>query len=535
MAKVKTSVLFKQYNPAQNFLLPPSLSELISENHLVSVVDEVVNKMDITSLINQYKGGGTSAYHPRMLLKVLLYAYCTKIYTGRKIAKALRQDIHFMWLAGMKCPDFRTINNFRSGRAKDAIEGLFSAMLKFLMDHNYIKMENYFCDGSSFSANGNAQKMVWRKCAIKYKNLAEQKCKKLFGQIDLLNEAEDKQYGNKDLEETGIDCSVITPEVIGQQVAKLNKVMQKATVVKERREAVRIKKQLQEQQDKIIKYDEQIKTAGSRSGYNKTDKDASGMRMKNQQILPGYNLMAGSENQIIVNCSVHQNSNDASCFKAHLEQLEKYSSGLPKNIMADSIFGTQENYELLEQKHINNYLKYPAFHTEQKRHYKPEPFSNTDFVYDASNDTYTCRQGKSLKFKKEIKPEKRQSGYQSTLKIYECKDCSGCPFYEPCCTARKETNRNLKVNEKLDAYKKKAEENLRSLTGWELRKKRGVEIESCFGDIKHNMGIRRCHLRGLQKVKADFCLIAMAHNLRKIHLKALKSLHRKENKNKEAT
>ncbi len=522
MAKVKTSVLFKEYNPAQNFLLPPSLSELIAENHLVRVVNEVVNKMDITCLINQYKGGGTSAYHPRMLLKVLLYGYCSKIYTGRKIAKALRQDTHFMWLAGMKYPDFRTINNFRSGKAKDAIEGLFSEMLQFLMEHNYIKMENYFCDGSSFSADGNAHKMVWRKSAAKYKDLAEQKCKELFKQIDLLNEAEDKQYDTKDLEETGSNCSTITPEAIDQQVAKLNKVMQQATVAKQKREAGRIKKQLQEQQDKIIKYNEQIKIAGPRSGYNKTDKDASGMRMKNQQILPAYNLMAGSENQIIVNCSVHQNSNDASCFKAHLQQLEKHSSLLPKNIMADSIFGTEENYELLKQKHINNYLKYPAFHKEQKPHYKPEPFSNTDFIYNASNDTYSCPAGKTLEFKEEIKSEKRQSGYQSTLKIYECKDCSGCPFYEPCCTTSKERNRHLKVNEKLDAYKKKADENLRSLTGWELRKKRGVEIESCFGDIKHNMGIRRCHLRGLQKVKADFCLIAMAHNLRKIHLKSLK-------------
>src|SRR5688572_16174091 len=113
MAKVKSSIVFKQYNQQQILLLPPSLSDLIGEKHLVRVVNEVVESMDIGDLINLYQGGGTSAYHPRMLLKVLLYAYSVKIYTGRKIAKALNQDIHFMWLSAMSTPDFRTINNFR--------------------------------------------------------------------------------------------------------------------------------------------------------------------------------------------------------------------------------------------------------------------------------------------------------------------------------------------------------------------------------------------------------------------------------------
>jgi transposase len=93
--------------------------------------------MDITELMNLYEGGGTSAYHPRMLLKVLLYAYCIKIYTGRKIARALGQDIHFFWLSGMSRPDFRTVNNFRSSKAKEVIEVLLSSMLVFLMEHKY--------------------------------------------------------------------------------------------------------------------------------------------------------------------------------------------------------------------------------------------------------------------------------------------------------------------------------------------------------------------------------------------------------------
>ena len=203
MTKVRTKAIFKTYNQQQSLLLPPTLDELISTTHLVRVVNQVVEEMDITPLIEQYQGGGTSSYHPRMLLKVLLYGYSVKIYTGRKIAKALIQDINFMWLSGMSHPDFRTINGFRSSRAKEVIEELFKELLWFLMDQKYIRMENYFCDGSTFIADGNKHKMVWKKNAQRYKEVAEKNCQQLFRDIDKLNQQEDKQYGDQDLEEKG--------------------------------------------------------------------------------------------------------------------------------------------------------------------------------------------------------------------------------------------------------------------------------------------------------------------------------------------
>ena len=171
MAKSKTKQVFKQYSPSQNLLLPPNLDELIDAHHLVRVVSNVVDRMDIDLIINSYEGGGTSAYHPRMMIKVLLYAYAVKIYTGRRIAKALQQDITFMWLAAYNRPDFRTINNFRSGVLKQTIESLFKSMLEFLLEQQYIKFENYFCDGSTFWANANRHKMVWKKNAGRYQAL----------------------------------------------------------------------------------------------------------------------------------------------------------------------------------------------------------------------------------------------------------------------------------------------------------------------------------------------------------------------------
>ena len=519
MAKVKTSVIFKQYNQQQNFLLPPCFEELIDSKHLVRVVNTVVDSMDIGGLINLYGGGGTSSYHPRMLLKVLLYGYSVKIYTGRKIARALKQDINFMWLSGMNRPDFRTINNFRSSKAKEVIEELFGQMLEFLVAHQYIRMENYFCDGSTFRADANQHKMVWKKNAERYKEATAQKCKELFKQIDELNATEDKQYGTGDLEEHG-GSSAITPEVIAAQAGKLNETLKTVTDKKLKRKAESLQKKISEAESKLKRYEAQINTSGRRSGYNKTDVDASAMMMKNKvEILPAYNVLAGSEDQFITGISVHQNTNDATCFSEHLEQMEVQQPLQPDNIIADSIFGTEQNYELLEQKQIGNYMKFPMFHGEQKQRYKNDPFQKDNFRYDAVTDTFTCPSNQLLAFQRSYKQTHQRTGYQSLMREYECSSCDGCPFYDKCCKSQKGKNRTIKLNEKLEGYKRQARENLHSEYGKQLRKRRSIEIESCFGDIKHNMGFRRFHLRGIKKVKTEFALIAMAHNLRKLHLK----------------
>ena len=117
MARGKTlSVVFKANHQNQAMLLLPDLNELIAANHPVRIVSEVLEKVDISELIKQYKPSVTSSYHPRMLLKVMEYAYINNIYSSRKIKEAVAQNINFMWLAGMSKPDHNTINRFRGKR-----------------------------------------------------------------------------------------------------------------------------------------------------------------------------------------------------------------------------------------------------------------------------------------------------------------------------------------------------------------------------------------------------------------------------------
>jgi hypothetical protein len=209
--------------------------------------------------------------------------------------------------------------------------------------------------------------MVWKKNAERYKGKAEEKCKQLFKQIDGLNTQEDHQYGNGGLEENG-ESSRVTKEAIAEQVLRLNEKIKTAADKKAQRKAGTLKKKLNEVAGKINKYDAQINKADKRSGYNKTDADASAMMMKNKvEILPAYNVLAGSEHQFVTGVSVHQNPNDGACFKDHMENVVAQQPTAPDRIIADSGFGTEQNYELLAGTEMENYMKFPGYHAEQKK------------------------------------------------------------------------------------------------------------------------------------------------------------------------
>jgi hypothetical protein len=270
-----------------------------------------------------------------------------------------------MWLAGRNTPGFRTINQFRSGVLKGAIEELFRRMLEFLVDNSYVRFEDYFVDGSPFGANANKHKMVWKKNAERYKGMVAEKCKELFEQIDKLNEQEDERYGEEDLEETGSQTQVLSQDVISEQVERLNDVIKTTTNKETKRRANTLKKEVQKQAVRLQKYDQQLSLAGDRSGYSKTDKDAVAMHMKNEEVLPAYNVLIGTENQFILNYSLHQTSSDSTSFPEHLEQLDKHTDQQPSNMNGDAGFGGEQNYELIEKREIQNYIKYNTFHHEQ--------------------------------------------------------------------------------------------------------------------------------------------------------------------------
>ncbi len=143
-----SKVVFKDYNPKQNFLFPPNLSDFIEENHPVQIVSDVIDRLDIRNLLGEYNPGGTSSYHPKMLLKVLVFGYLNNIYSSRKLAQALKENVYFMWLSAMQRPDHNTLNRFRSDRLKNQIKEIFTQIVLLLHREGHISLKTVFVDGT---------------------------------------------------------------------------------------------------------------------------------------------------------------------------------------------------------------------------------------------------------------------------------------------------------------------------------------------------------------------------------------------------
>ena len=514
-------VTFKEYNMNQPRLLPPSLEELIPEQHLVRVVNRVVDELDITPLLAKYKGGGTSSYHPRMMLKVIVYAYTQKVYSSRKIEKALWENIGFMWISGGNRPDFHTINNFRGSVMKEAVRKVFASLMEFLVEEGYVKMENYFVDGTKVGANSNPHKVVWAKKTKRYKEKLQQQIEELLDEIERVNTAEEEVYGEENLEELG-EKSQVTAEKIRQTVEELN---QRLRETPEDRSLKKVVKTLEEKHlPRLEKYEEQEKLLDGRNSYSKTDPDASSLRMKEDRAArkplarPAYNVQMGTEGQFVVGYSVHQQADDTSCFIPHMQQQVFPQGKKFKNGSGDAGYGSEENYAFLEKEGMGNFFQYNTFYQEQHPPRKPEAlekrgFKSEYFPYDQEKDEFICPAKKRMIYM-ETKPYKSKNGYPSERRFYECHDCAECPL-KPKCTQAK-GNRCIQVSFELRRYRQQAKDNLLSEQGVTLRQSRSIEPETVFGDIKHNMGFRRFMLRGLKKVDIEWGLLCMAHNLRKL-------------------
>lgn len=498
--------IFKPYWQNQLLLLPPNLEDLIPEGHLVRFINDIVNRMDLSELYANYKGGGATAYNPSMMLKVLIYGYMNNVRTSRKLAKAIRENIVYMWLAGMQTPDFRTINNFRSSRLKEDIDDIFRQVVEEAADVGLVKFENFFVDGTKIEANSNKHKMVWRKNTERYKASVKEKIDELLGEIDRLNEEENRLYGDKDLPEVGEGLNFEDPDtkaMVEKRAKKINKLLKKKKSVE---------KKLNSLEDRKKKYEHQEEVSGGRNSYSKTDTDASAMMMKDGQIKPGYNFMIGCENQVIVSYDVFQNANDGTCFKDLMERVKEFYGKFPVNVCGDSIFGNEENYDYCDNNEVTPYLKYQTYHAEKKRSFLKNRFRKENFIYDDENDEYICPEGKILNFVGQGE-RKTKTGYAQTVRTYSCDECAGCPFRSECTRGE---NRVITCNDRFAKYKANARDLLDSPFGEELRKRRGVEVETPFGNLKQNHFFRRFLLRGKEKVKIEGGLMSIAHNIKKI-------------------
>lgn len=157
--------------------------------HLVRLVNAAIEGMNLEPILNTYEGGGSSAYHPRMMVKALVYGYVDKKYSSRDIEKAIKENVCYMWLCGMQQPDHNTLNRFRNSQLKQSVKEVFAQVLAMLIEQGYMRLEDYFVDGTKMEAVAGRYTYVWAKNVERLKGALLDKTRRMVEDIELVNEA----------------------------------------------------------------------------------------------------------------------------------------------------------------------------------------------------------------------------------------------------------------------------------------------------------------------------------------------------------
>jgi Transposase and inactivated derivatives len=372
-------VVFKSYNQGQVSLFPSSLEEKVPQDSPARLINQIVDNLDLSKVLKTYKGGGTSSYHPRMMLKVVLFAYLSNIYSCRKIENALSDRVSFMWLSGNQIPDHNTINRFRSTHLKKPIHDIFTQVVLMLVEMGYLSLDVAYIDGTKIESRANRYTFVWRKSVEKNKSKLEAKIAKVLEQVEE-GIAQDNQPEDE-------PPTPINSKELAQRIASLNREN------RSKKELKAIKTLENEHLPKLQEYEKHLRLLGKRNSYSKTDMDATFMRMKedhmrNGQLKPAYNVQIATENQFFTHYDFFPNPTDTLTYIPFLNGFKHRYGKMPEKSVADSGYGSEENYEFMESSRIQAFVKYNYFHQEQKRAFKKNGFLAQNLYYNQPDDYY---------------------------------------------------------------------------------------------------------------------------------------------------
>ena len=521
-----TKVHFRSYIHKKMILFPQRIDKDIAEDDPVRLLDALVDNLMLDNVYKLYKPSGRKPYHPQMMLKVILYAYMNNIYSCRRIESLLKRDIHFIYLAGYEQPDFITINRFRN-RVKKEINNIFTQVVLVLAAKGLISLDVEYIDGTKIGSKANKYTFVWKRTVEKNRAKLQEQIRTLLLQVDDVI-AQDNAAKTEGVEFTAALLDEISEE--------LNKSLESAPEpkTKEEKQAVRTKKkqlkELEKKRNKLQEYDQHLEVMGERNSYSKTDPDATFMHMKedamrNGQTKPGYNLQIATENQFITDFALYANRTDTLTLPSFLESFKSRYHRHAKTVVADSGYGSEENYLFMDVHNMEAYVKYNYFHKEQRPRYTPNPFSPASLYYNKEKDFYVCPMGQHMK-RIGMKRSLTSNGFVTYSVRYQAERCDGCPLRGSCFKAR--GNRIIEVNHQLQHYKQKARELLTSEEGIKHRGRRCIEPEAVFGQTKYNKAYKRFRHFGKDKVNMDFAFFAIAFNIgkmcRKTNLKELKAV-----------
>jgi transposase len=485
--------IFREYRQCQGLLLPPSLDEFVPEDHEARIVNEVVDTMDLLPLLTRYEGGGAPAYHPAMMLKVIIYAYSRDIYSSRSIAQELKTNTAFMFLSGLQFPDFRTICLFRAEHA-DVLPELFVEVVRLCASWGMVGLGHIAFDGTKLKANASVKQTRDKEGLEKEIERIKEQMRQMIESSAKIDEMED----------------LIHPDGDGSEIAA--ELRKKEYRLRKRQETLEVL-----EREKLAK-------------VNVTEPDSRLMKDSRGVIQPSHNgqIAVDDKEGVIVAADVSQNATDHAEFAPMVEQVERNLGALPDKGTADAGFSSYDNLEYAEVKGLDLYMPDNFLEALDEKEECEKRYHKSNFRYDEARDTYICPEGKELKRWAEQKREGK-----TPLIVYRGECCRRCPVREQCTTGEARAVSRDGREPLLEAMRQK----LRSEEGKRIYARRGYTVEPVFGEIKWDGRKPSMDLRGSVKVRGEFSLLCLVHNVKKIVKRVLDgtvSLPGKYNKAEEA-
>jgi len=443
---------YRPWNPDQQWLLPPSVHDWLPENDLVYFILDTVNELDISAITQKYEqeGRGYPPYHPRMMVTLLLYAYCRGIFSSRKIMQACQERLTFRVITGDDIPDFRTISDFRKLHLEE-LQQLFVQVLQLCQEAGLVKLGHIALDSTKVKANASRHKAMSYGRMKQEEERLKDEIHQLLSKAEAVDQQEDREYG---IDHRGDEL----PEELARRQGRLKRIQEAKKALEAKAKAVA--QEAQRQREKEDSKDENTPKHGRRrkavsqvpddkDQYNFTDPESKIMKANNKGWDQCGNAEAAvdSKNQIIVACDVTNQSNDKQQFEPMLQKAQQ-NIGQDKGIKAasaDSSYYSESNVKYAQDKKIDAYIA-----TEKIKH----------------ND-------------REVK----------------------CP--------RGRMPKNLTVKQKM-ARK------VRTKKGRETYSKRKAIVEPVFGQIKRARGFVQFSMRGLEKMRGEWAIVCLTHNLLKL-------------------
>lgn len=495
------SKTFRSWNPEQTLLLPPSPVDWLPQSHLVFFLLDLAAELDLSGIHaydRQKDPRGEKAYDPRMMVVLLLYAYCVGLPSSRKIEKACWEDAAFRVLTGNQQPDHSRISDFRR-RHLDALAGLFVQVLRLCQKAGLVSLGHVALDGTKIRANASKHKAMSHERMLKSERQLEGEMRALLRKAELIDAKEDGQYGKG---KRGDEL----PEELQRRSSRLEWI-RKAKAELEAEAAAAKARQRQEQAETAEQEATEAEASGDPMAGKRAARRARGARKRAdeaqklaiekaeaagldlvstaatdalvmpQRTLPtdaaghpkasaqrnftdpdshilkggeswiqGYNAQAAvdGDHQVIVAIGVSNQPSDAVHLLPMLERIHANTGQRPEALIADAGYCSTANLEACEQRGLDAYIS-----TSRQQHgLRPRP-------------------------------------------------------------SRGRAPKDLDARGRMDRK-------LRSKAGQAIYALRKTVVEPVFGQIKGSRRLDRFRLRGLEKVNGEWALMTTTHNLLKL-------------------